>query len=302
MGFSNQERINLLTKALAAGVLDANSFSVWYESFFPFRFINEGSTVWLELPTLRLYPAANLTVARANAALPALATILEDISQPASAVRLTAVTGTNGSTWTAYNTYGDPSSDTKRNWVLPQLVSQANGMPSNGYSIRLYEGDPNAGGVEITTSAGTTGVGDEKTVGWIWNYANGMLLLSEDFKASVTNPYVLGFRYIGRTSDDTDADLQALETTVGGIQTTVTSQGVRLTAAEGDIDTLQDGVGDLQVDVVALQGDMTTVQGDVVALDTRVTTAEGEIDTLQTEVADLQHSVVGMHARFVRGG
>lgn len=274
MGFSNQERLNLLTKALAAGVLDANSVSVWYETWFPFRFINESTTVWLELATLRLYPAPNQTVARENAALPALATIVSDLSQPVDAVRLTEVPGTNGSTYAAYSTYGDASSEVLKNWLLPALVPQVSGMPSNGYSIRLYEGDPAAGGVEISTTAGTTGVGDEKTVGWIWNYANGMLLLSVDFRDIVVDPYVAGFRYVGRTAADTETDLH----------------------------TLESSVGTLSGDVTTLEGDVTTLGGEVTALDVRVGEAEVEIDVLQVEVEDLQHSIVGMGSRFVKGG
>jgi hypothetical protein len=72
--------------------------------------------------------------------------------------------------------------------------------------VRLYKGDPNAGGLEITSTAGTTGTGVNKSVGWVWNYALGLLLLSADFftesgiTAGTFNPYVLGFRYVGDTA------------------------------------------------------------------------------------------------------
>lgn len=199
MGFTNQERINFFTKALAAGVVDANSVAVWYETFFPFSFILDAEQVWTQLGTVRQYPAANLAAAQANAAGP-LAGIVEDRSAAASAVRLTLVAGTNNSTYAAYSTYNDPSSALLRNWLLPQLIPQASGAPSNGYSIALYNGNPNAGGVLISTSAGTTGTGVNKSVGWIFNYANGLLFLSDDFKSSITDPYIVGFRYIGTTA------------------------------------------------------------------------------------------------------
>lgn len=198
MGFTNQERINLFTKALAAGVIDANSVAVWFETFFPFSFIMDAQQVWTELTTLRSYPAGNITTARANAV--AIPTIIQDLSYPASAVRLTLVAGTNNSTWAAYSVYGDPSSALLRNWLLPQLVPQASGAPSNGYAINLYDGDPNAGGVLISTTDGQTGTGVNKTSGWIFNYAQGLLFLSDDFKLSVADPYVVGFRYIGTTA------------------------------------------------------------------------------------------------------
>jgi hypothetical protein len=196
MGFSNQERINMFTKALAAGVIDANSIAVWYETFFPFGFVLDQTAVWTQLSTVRQYPASNRTTARANVAGP-LAGIVADFSLPAAAKRLTLVAGTNNSTYAAYSIYGDPSSPLLINWLLPQLVPQASGSPSNGYAIELYEGDPNAGGVLIPTTAGTTGTGVNKTVGWIFNYANGLLFLSDDFKASVTDPWIVGFQYIG---------------------------------------------------------------------------------------------------------
>jgi len=199
MGFTNQERINQFTKALSANVIDANSIAVWYETFFPFAFTLDQSSVWTQLSTVRQYPAANRTTARANAAGP-LAGIVQDLSLPTAAVRLTPVAGTNNSTYAAYSTYGDPSSALLGNWLLPQLVPQTSGAPSNGYAIELYDGDPNAGGVLVPTTAGTTGTGVNKTVGWIYNYAIGLLFLSDDFKASVSDPWIVGFRYIGATA------------------------------------------------------------------------------------------------------
>lgn len=199
MGLTNQERINLFTKAIAAGVVDANSVAVWFETFFPFSFVLDAEQVWTELITIRSWPAGNLATAQANAAGP-LAGIITDLSAPASAIRLTLVAGTNNSTYAAYSTYGVPASGLLRNWLLPQLVPQASGSPSNGYAINLYEGDPNAGGVLISTTAGQTGTGVDKTSGWLFNYAQGLLFLSDDFKASVSNPYVLGFRYIGSSA------------------------------------------------------------------------------------------------------
>jgi hypothetical protein len=199
MGFTTTERINLFTKALAAGVIDANSIAAWYETFFPFQFILDGSVIWTDLSTVKANPAANLATAQANAAGP-LSGIVDDLSAPASAVRLTLVSGTNNSTYAAYSVYNDPSSTLLDNWLLPQLVPQSSGSPSNGYAIQLYDGDPNGSGTLISTTEGTTGTGVNKTVGWIFNYASGLLFLSDDFKSSVSDPYILGFRYIGSTA------------------------------------------------------------------------------------------------------
>ena len=206
MGFSQLERINIAAKALQAGVVDANPSSVWYEVFFPFTFILSAEQVWTEMPRLRGLTAANRAQAQANAA--ANTDLIQDLSADADAVQMTLVPGTNFSTYAAYATPGDTSSAQIKNWLLPQLVQQTSGAPSNGYAIYLYNGDPAAGGVMITTTEGTTGTGQNKTVGWTFNYANGLLLFSSDFftETGITpatfDPHITGFRYVGKTAGD----------------------------------------------------------------------------------------------------
>ena len=208
MGFTNQERINMAAKVIQAGVIDGNPDTVWYEVFFPFAFVVSAEQVWTEMPALRALPAGSLATAQTNAA--ANPTLIQDLSASAAATRLSLVPGTNFSTYVTYGTFEDPSTHLK-NWLLPQLVPQASAAPSNGYSIQLYDGDPNAGGTLITTTEGTTGTGEDKTVGWVFNYANGLLLISQDFYtetgivAANFDPYILGFRYIGKTAGDSGA-------------------------------------------------------------------------------------------------
>lgn len=202
MGFSNQEAINLNFASLAAGVIDANSSAVWFEKQFGFSFQLDAGSVLTQLSSV---PAAgNNTTARSNAS--ANPTLIQDLSQAADAKRLTLIAGTNFSTWAAYSTYNDASSGLLKNWLLPQLIPQSSGAPSNGYSVQLYNGDPNSGGTLITTTEGQTGSGSTKQVGWIWNYALGLLLISDDFysqtgiNSATFNPYIIGFRYIGGTA------------------------------------------------------------------------------------------------------
>lgn len=204
MGFSNQERININSKALAAGVFDAYAVGQWYESKFPFQFLVKESSVLSELSSIPT--AANLTTARTNAS--NNPTLISDLSQNASAVRLTLVSGTSNSTYVAYSVYNDTSSTQLINWLQPQLIPQSNGSPSIGYAIQLYDGNPNSGGTLITTTDGTTGTGINKTVGWVWNYANGILILSDDFKNTISDPYIVGFRYIGRTGAESTSASQ----------------------------------------------------------------------------------------------
>ena len=229
MGFTNQEYINQFTKALSAGVIDANPFSVWYETYFPFKFILSGDSVWTQLSSIP--SAGSLATARTNAS--NNPTIIQDKSQNANAVRLTAVAGTNNSTWVAYSTYNDTTSAVLTNWLLPQLVSQSDGTPSNGYAISLYDGDPAGTGVLVSTTAGTTGTGINKTVGWIFNYANGLLFLAQDFKANVSNPYIVGFRYIGTTASSASAS-SYIENEFVADETIVAGDAVRIVQS-GDV-------------------------------------------------------------------
>ena len=198
MGLSNQERINFNSKVLAANVQDGVPSKQWYEGMRPNFFILEDGQILTQFDTVRANPAGSLTQARTNAAGP-LAGIIEDLSQSSSAIRLTEDIASNGFQYIALSTYNDFSADRLDKWVQPQKVPQSNGQPSIGYSIQLYNGDPASGGTLINTSDGQTGSGNTASVGWVFNYDTGTLLLSEDFKSSISDPYIVGFRYIGDT-------------------------------------------------------------------------------------------------------
>jgi hypothetical protein len=206
MGFSNQERINANSAALQASTLDANASAVWYEKVFNFQFALPDYRVWTQFTSIP--EASTVSIARSNAA--ANPTIIDDLSQNADAVRMTKIPGTNNSTFATYQTYNDFSTDVLGNWIQPQQITQKTGVsagqPSSGYTATLYNGDPASGGTVVAPSAGTTGTGSSKTVGWIFNYSIGVLLLSADFytqtgiDSSTFDPYITGFRYIGTTA------------------------------------------------------------------------------------------------------
>jgi hypothetical protein len=219
MPFSIDERVKLATKVLAAGVIDGFEDAQWYESRFPNSTKSLASDVYdTNLLTGFGYvvanPASNLAAARIAAAGNPL--VLRDWTvgdQPyagtavpggvgvGTAVRLSPVPGTNDafgfSTYAAYTTYNSFSSPRMVNWLKPQQVPQPSGAPSIGYAISLYDGDPNAGGVLISTAAGQGGTPPE--VGWIFNADSGLLFLAQDFRATITDPYIVGFQYIGPT-------------------------------------------------------------------------------------------------------
>ena len=196
MSFGQLERIVAAAKMLQGGVMDSDPVAQWYESSRPFSFSIPSKRVWIQEDSLYANPAANQTEAQSNCAGP-LTGIVQDISDPINAIRLTPIPGVNN-TYISLSIYNDFSSEWVDNWVKPQFIPQLSGLPSFGYTARLYNGDPNAGGVEVLTTDGTTGTGINKSVAWIWNYDNGMLLLADDF--AVTDPWILGFRYIGATA------------------------------------------------------------------------------------------------------
>ena len=198
MGLTNQERINLNSKVLAAKVFDNNSSAQWYESKLLYSPTVIPGKYLLEYDIILENSAASLTDARNNVSGP-LSGVVQDYSQDVDARQLTVVAGTNNTTWVALETPGDFSSNRLENWIQPQSVAQSNGNASIGYAIALYDGDPNAGGTLVTTTEGQTGSGDEASVGWVFNYDMGILLLSDDFKSSISNPYIKGFQYIGST-------------------------------------------------------------------------------------------------------
>ena len=201
MGLTNQERINQTSKVLAGGVFDGVPQRQWYEALRGNFFLLEDGQILTQFATVRANPAASLTAAR-NAAAGPLSGIVDDLSQFTDAVRLTPDIAANGYQYLALDTYNDFSSARLDKWIQPQKVPQTNGQPSIGYSIQLYDGDPNSGGTLINTSDGQTGSGDTASVGWIFNYDQGILILSTDFKNTISDPYIVGFRYIGDTVKD----------------------------------------------------------------------------------------------------
>ena len=102
MGFSERELVNINSAALQANTLDSNPSAVWYEKVLAFQFVLPASKIWTQISSI---PAADtLNQARTNAA--ANPTIIQDLSQNASAVRLAEVPGTNKATWACYGEVG----------------------------------------------------------------------------------------------------------------------------------------------------------------------------------------------------
>lgn len=303
MSFSNQDRINLVTKSLIAGVLDGNSLSQWYETVFPFSFMIHANKVLTQIDTVRQYPASTIPEAQANVA-NHLQDIVVDYSALSDAIRLTEVADSNKTTWAAYSVYGDSSSPVLDNWLQPQLVPQANGFPSNGYGILLWDGDPASGGELLSTTIYMTGVGASRSVSWFWNYANGLLLLSETFVTARPNfdPYITGFRYIGQSAGEIATNIELLTTEIEQVQQSFNTFKVEV---ETQVQVLEQVVGDISVvslgsgtelGATGEKGEIllkTLKGGDYVS----ITEANGEV-TISVEGG----TRTGMISRFVKGG
>ena len=92
----------------------------------------------------------------------------------------------------AYSTYNDTSSTRLTNWIDTQFGAS--------YIIKVYKGDPNSGGVNL--SAAGSGAND----GWFFDYSAGVLNFNDTNVPSGvtdTNIYIVGYRYIGQTGAPT---------------------------------------------------------------------------------------------------
>lgn len=218
MGFDTTERANISLK-IAAGVFDANELGQWYDSQVPHVPVIRNRDVLTEFE--KIPEAATVTVARNNAL--SKPTIIQDYSTNATAIRLSPVSGTNNSTFAATSTYGNLGDSSRlRNWIHPTKVPRSTGLMSAGYTVRVFQGNPASGGVEILAASGLTGTGASATPAWIFSYDQGVLLVSKDYRTNLSNPYILGFRYIGKTLANTITDLSngggvVIQTSVSGV-------------------------------------------------------------------------------------
>jgi len=311
MSFSTQQKINMFTKALVAGVIDGESISAWYESFFPFTFIMDSAQVWLQLDLLKQYPATTLVQAQTNAA-GDLSGVVEDRST--SPLRLTQMFGSNGTTYVAHTTYDDRTSVVLKNWLLPQLIPTSTGSPSSGYGILLYDGDPNAGGTLISTTTGQTGSGETASQAWIWNYANGLLFVAPDF--TITDPYIVGFRYVGKTVTDlatevadNTADIAVNSTNIATNTTNITTNTDSITnntsGVASNTSNISSNTSSISANASSISTNATSINSTNAAVAsnaTNITTNTASVSGLSTRVDELETSsgTTGLITRFIK--
>ena len=220
MGFTALEVRRLNFKVQAGNVIDADAGTAWYQSWLgnnpaltSERVLDQYATIKANVPTgsqvTQRATIAGYTTGVLNG-------IVSNEYNDGACIshRLTQVQPGFPNTWISYNTYNDAASGKKDLWVAPVSVPQTNGSPSQGYEIELWSGDPcdvekgTAVLIPFTLDASLpTG-----EVGWVWNYDQGLLFLSNQTKVFIdTNSgvggifpegldfYIKGYRYIGTT-------------------------------------------------------------------------------------------------------
>ena len=110
-----------------------------------------------------------------------------------SGLRMTVDTTVAGNrAFIAFETYNDTTSNRLNNWIDTQFGAS--------YLIKVFKGDPNSGGVQL--SAAGSGAND----GWFFDYSAGILNFNDTNVPSgvaTDNIYIVGYRYIGQTGAPT---------------------------------------------------------------------------------------------------
>ncbi len=113
-----------------------------------------------------------------------------------SGLRLTEDSTVAGSrAFIAYTTYNNTSSARLTDWIDTQF--------GDDYLIKVYKGDPNSGGVQLSASG--SGAND----GWFFDYSAGVLNFNDTnvpSGVSSSNIYIVGYRYIGTKGVVTPGD------------------------------------------------------------------------------------------------
>jgi hypothetical protein len=206
-GYSDNERLKLLFKVQAANVIDSAPTFNWYESRFAVNPNISADRVLTQFNVVKANPVANKSEALGLLA-PGqpLETIVSDAYSTGFSIQLSQVITGNNTTWVACSTLNDFNTQIL-DWIQPQKILQASGAPSIGWTIEFWNGDPDSGtATEIfateDASSSPAPIGD---ISWVFNYDNGILLLSTSMVAYLTSlygtidPYIRGFYYIGET-------------------------------------------------------------------------------------------------------
>jgi len=167
--------------------------STYYEESFANSLSIDAKSVLTDIASVP--PAGNQTTADTNVS--NNATIMRGFGTPASPTNAIHLTPTpNNKAFMCTSVYNNMSSRLF-NFIQPQMIQNGN-FASIGYTARLYNGDPNAGGVEIPTTTDQNGA----DVGWFFMYGAGAVIVASSF-SGITNPndvWLVCYQYIGPTA------------------------------------------------------------------------------------------------------
>ena len=183
--------------------------------------------------------------------------------------RMTADSTISGNrTFIAYSTYNDSSTSILGDWIDTSF--------SADYIIKVYKGDPNSGGVQLSAA----GSGSNDT--WFFDYSSGVLNFNgTSVPSGVTssNIYIVGYRYVGgKGAQPTSGFSTFTSLNVSGITTLATAQVSDLT---NDRVVIAGTGGELEDSAnLTFDGTSLSVTGAVIADNIRLgTSGTNEIDT-----------------------
>ena len=183
--------------------------------------------------------------------------------------RMTADSTISGNrTFIAYSTYNDSTTSILGDWIDTSF--------SADYIIKVYRGDPNSGGVQLSAA----GSGSNDT--WFFDYSSGVLNFNgTSVPSGVTssNIYIVGYRYVGgKGAQPTSGFSTFTSLNVSGITTLATAQVSDLT---NDRVVIAGTGGELEDSAnLTFDGTSLSVTGAVIADNIRLgTSGTNEIDT-----------------------
>ena len=188
MAVSDQQKIDFLLKKIGftktktgstvgSGAISGTPKQPFAEAL-PSPLVVPNSSLWNEADSIPATP-------------PGSDTSQVKVYATSSAVRMTADATSSGQrAYIAYSTYNNTSSARLTNWIDTQFGAL--------YLIKVYKGDPNSGGVALSSGA--------TNENWFFDYSAGVLNFNDSNVPSGvtdTNIYIVGYRYIGQTGAPT---------------------------------------------------------------------------------------------------
>ena len=188
MAVSDQQKLDFLLKKIGytktktgsvegTGAISGTPKQPFAEAI-PSPLVVANSSLWNEADSIPATP-------------PGSDTVQVKVYPTTSALRMTADATSSGQrAFIAYSTYNDTSSARLTNWIDTQFGAL--------YLIKVFKGDPNSGGVALSSGA--------TNENWFFDYSAGVLNFNDSNVPSGvtdTNIYIVGYRYIGQTGAPT---------------------------------------------------------------------------------------------------